>query len=906
MVGEEGPRSTGGGELQPGKMNIQDVVTTLRRADGVELPYSSEYYKMREVPGFVEQLSPGVSKLKEIFGNIEQFRFGGAKAVHEATAAEALGDRPDDSLPWFESLLDDCLERVHTSLDANKRENAPKEPTLVASASQNLQTKNSGVAIAQRKSLPGWGGRRQPFERVNRANVADKSHYKPQDKFSIPVDNSEEPFQPKLESLKGLIPESIPEKDQGRNDPELDEMIRTVVGNNSHRASYPHPLQATIDALEYQPSQLELGGVRMPRSMEFTKFVFVDTEAKLEAMAKDLKGAAELAVDLEEHEHRTFLGLTCLMQISTRKTDYVVDTLPLWKKIGVALAPVFADPKVVKVLHGSFNDIIWLQRDFGIYMVNLFDTYEASRMLQKERKSLAFLLETYCDVKADKKYQLADWRVRPLNKEMLMYARGDTHSLLYIYDVMRHELFHLGENVPQELKIPLREKVPKNALGVVLERSRLVSLQRYEKPFFSVDKCIKKHKLEEFNNVQKATCDALLEWREGLARKNDESRGYILNTNSLIRLAARLPGSVSAVKGALLQHDKFAQSRAQEILEIITCTKSSQKPRPGLCAAVPTPPPTITSGGSSKTTSNLTPKLTPPLNSTPAGILGTLVAGDGGGTSMSNGGHGILPIKIAQGSGFGAMMSGSSDSQGAKVAEINASFVLPFGGAVGPLAEGEKADGKETEEQAVAGKRSTANDIRDVMDEWKKGENEEELSPAGDEPLHKRKKARLTKAWDEGLQDYLPVPVKQAYSKASLNREQAVEGAGADVPSGVEGDEELMETVFKDTGLTAGREDLVSAELNEISKFGGSEVAEAAKKNDEPNETAEKEEREALVIPFDYAKAKEDKKKRIEMESCRKNSVKNNWGNSDKSVFKKPRRSKTHARTNNKSGRFKR
>ena len=37
--------------------------------------------------------------------------------------------------------------------------------------------------------------------------------------------------------------------------------------------------------------------------------------------------------------------------------------------------------QVVKVLHGADSDIVWLQRDFGIYVTNLFDTGQAARVL---------------------------------------------------------------------------------------------------------------------------------------------------------------------------------------------------------------------------------------------------------------------------------------------------------------------------------------------------------------------------------------------------------------------------------------------------------------------------------------------------------------------------------------------
>ncbi len=45
-------------------------------------------------------------------------------------------------------------------------------------------------------------------------------------------------------------------------------------------------------------------------------------------------------------------------------------------------------------------------------------------------------------MQTDKKYQLADWRVRPLPEELVLYARMDTHYLLYIFDCLK--VCHLG------------------------------------------------------------------------------------------------------------------------------------------------------------------------------------------------------------------------------------------------------------------------------------------------------------------------------------------------------------------------------------------------------------------------------------------------------------------------------
>jgi exosome complex exonuclease RRP6 len=74
----------------------------------------------------------------------------------------------------------------------------------------------------------------------------------------------------------------------------------------------------------------------------------------------------------------------------------------------------------------------------------MFDTGQASRTLQMQSFGLKHLLSYYCQVEVDKKYQLADWRIRPLEDEMLKYARQDTHYLLYVYDRMTVELLEKG------------------------------------------------------------------------------------------------------------------------------------------------------------------------------------------------------------------------------------------------------------------------------------------------------------------------------------------------------------------------------------------------------------------------------------------------------------------------------
>merc|ERR1712226_1127764 len=120
--------------------------------------------------------------------------------------------------------------------------------------------------------------------------------------------------------------------------------------------------------------------------LDETPLTMVDNQELLEEMMEKLKKVKEIVIDLEHHNYRSFQGIVCLIQISTRKEDFIIDSLKLRQELYV-LNEVFTDPAVLKVLHGSDADIGWLQRDFGVYMVNMFDTGQAARTLQEARFS---------------------------------------------------------------------------------------------------------------------------------------------------------------------------------------------------------------------------------------------------------------------------------------------------------------------------------------------------------------------------------------------------------------------------------------------------------------------------------------------------------------------------------------
>jgi len=223
------------------------------------------------------------------------------------------------------------------------------------------------------------------------------------------------------------------------------------------------------------------------------------------------------------------------MQISTRDHDYLIDTLELRNELQI-LNDSFTNPKILKVFHGADMDIGWLQRDFGVYVLNMFDTGQAARVLNFEKFSLAYLLKKFCDVTANKQYQLADWRIRPLPLEMVRYAREDTHYLLYICDRLHNELIKSGN-------------ANSNLIQSVYARSKDVCLKRYEKPLFtsvSFQKVLEKHK-QTFNTEQICAFRLLYAWRDNIAREEDESAGFVLPNHMMFQIAETMPREAQGV-----------------------------------------------------------------------------------------------------------------------------------------------------------------------------------------------------------------------------------------------------------------------------------------------------------------------------------------------------------------------
>ncbi|MGQ9600077.1 MAG: ribonuclease D [Anaerolineae bacterium] len=286
--------------------------------------------------------------------------------------------------------------------------------------------------------------------------------------------------------------------------------------------------------------------------------VWVDRPETLQRMIEHLLGQPVLAVDTESNSLYAYREQVCLIQISVPETDYLVDTLVLSDLS--ELGPLLADPSVIKVFHGAEYDLSVLHRDFQFVVDNLFDTMWASRVLGWPAHGLADLLQTCFGVHLDKKYQRANWGMRPLPPEQLNYARLDTHYLLPLYELQ-----------VQELEARKRWPQAQHCFARVVR-------SRWEFRGFDPEGFWRLPGVRDLDDAGRGVLRELYLLRDRIARQEDRPAFKICSNKILMMLSAQRPQSLTDLKRAQGLARYLAKRYGREL--IIAIRRGREQPIP--------------------------------------------------------------------------------------------------------------------------------------------------------------------------------------------------------------------------------------------------------------------------------------------------------------------------------------
>lgn len=291
-----------------------------------------------------------------------------------------------------------------------------------------------------------------------------------------------------------------------------------------------------------------------------TPLIIVETQEALLEMVERLSQAPVIGVDTESDSFHHYQEKVCLIQFSDLEFDYIVD--PLKVEDMSPLAPIFANPKIVKVLHGADYDVVCMGRDFNYQFRNLFDTMVSSQMLGLPRVGLADLIETFFGHHIDKQYQRHDWAKRPLLDEHLDYARGDTHFLLALQEILSRKLKEVGR------------------LGHVAEECEILERRQWVAKPFNPNGFLRMKGLHGLSDVSKRILKRLYLYRDKEARRLDRPAFKVMPDPVLITVARTQPETPEALDKIFRSKNPMKRRHGTQLIEAVVEGKKDDYPIP--------------------------------------------------------------------------------------------------------------------------------------------------------------------------------------------------------------------------------------------------------------------------------------------------------------------------------------
>lgn len=168
-------------------------------------------------------------------------------------------------------------------------------------------------------------------------------------------------------------------------------------------------------------------------------------QATLDALAA---GHGPVAVDVERAQSYRYSGKAYLLQLKRAGSGiHLIDPIA-FESPNAEVAHFSALYETIRsaewIVHAASQDLPNLVQ-LGLAPTKLFDTELAGRLLGLPKVSLGAMVEQYCGVRLLKEHAAADWSLRPIPHEWLVYAALDVELLGELRDHLHAELVAAGK-----------------------------------------------------------------------------------------------------------------------------------------------------------------------------------------------------------------------------------------------------------------------------------------------------------------------------------------------------------------------------------------------------------------------------------------------------------------------------
>jgi len=256
-------------------------------------------------------------------------------------------------------------------------------------------------------------------------------------------------------------------------------------------------------------------------------FLLVENHDQLAKAITELTSEEVLAVDAERASGFRYSQRAYLVQFATSKQIFLIDPTCFSETELAELARVVSAK--TWLLHSSTQDLPCLA-EIGILPTDIFDTELSARLCGFEKFGLGSLALELLDFEMAKEHSAADWSIRPIKQEMLIYAALDV-------DVM-HELH---EKLQQKLEELERQDWAKAEFEKLLTFKPKPAAKEAWRNLPGISKAKDKRRLQ--------IAAALYSVRDEIARAQDIAPGRLIPDRSIMAAVNLLPMSKKDLAG---------------------------------------------------------------------------------------------------------------------------------------------------------------------------------------------------------------------------------------------------------------------------------------------------------------------------------------------------------------------
>jgi len=275
-----------------------------------------------------------------------------------------------------------------------------------------------------------------------------------------------------------------------------------------------------------------------------TDYQWIDDNSELEALILSINKNDAVAFDSEFERVNTFYPKPALFQLKIDKQYYLVDMKEITNY------SVFTKLLDNIILHSGSEDLEILYNLNKKLPTQVFDTQIAASLCGYGLHfSYQNIVSELLGVELSKAHSRSDWMQRPLSSEQIEYALDDVVYLSELKNIL-------------DTKLQENDRVEWYDLLVKQRLNSIVFSNHIDKTFVKIAKS------KRFDIRQQKQLYALLKWREGIAKKRNKPRPWILKNDEIVNIIYKQPTRMNQFIDDIGLYPGFVKYHLDNIVEL--------------------------------------------------------------------------------------------------------------------------------------------------------------------------------------------------------------------------------------------------------------------------------------------------------------------------------------------------